>query len=82
MPTFMDVHQSMKGVTPDGLRAAHQADLDLQATEKVDFKRAWADPDSGVVFCLSEAPDAESIQRIHEQTGHPADIIYPILIEV
>lgn len=50
MPKFMDVHRSMKGVNPEALKAAHQADLDIQADEGVDFQRAWADPESGMVF--------------------------------
>lgn len=82
MPKFMDVHRSMKGVTPEALKAAHQADLDIQDDEGVDFQRAWADPDSGMVFCLAEAPDADAVRRIHERAGHPADDVYPLPIEV
>ncbi len=82
MPKFMDVHRSMKGVTPEALKAAHQADLDIQDDEGVDFQRAWADPESGMVFCLTEAPSADAVRRIHERTGHPADDVYPLPIEV
>lgn len=82
MPKFMDVHHGMHGVTPEGLAAAHQADLDIQADENVDFQRAWGDPDSGMVWCISEAPDAEAVKRIHERTGHPATEVYPIPVEV
>ena len=78
----MDVHRSMKGVTEQALKEAHQADLAIQGDEKVNFKQAWADPDSGMVFCLSEAPNAEAVRKIHERTGHPADDIYPITLEV
>lgn len=78
MPEFMDVHTSMKGVTPEALHEAHEADLAIQADEGVVFKKAWADPDSGMVFCLSEAPSAEAVQRIHERAGHPADSVYPV----
>jgi hypothetical protein len=56
MPEFMDVHRSMKGVTSEQLKEAHQADLDIQDDEGVNFEQAWADPESGMVFCLSEAP--------------------------
>lgn len=80
MPMFMDVHTSMVGVTDDALRVAHQADLDIQADEGVDFQRAWADPVSGHVFCLSEAPSAEAIRRIHERAGHPADEVHEITV--
>jgi hypothetical protein len=78
MPEFMDVHTSMKGVTTEALHEAHQADLAIQDDEHVNFKQAWADPESGMVFCLSEAPSAEAVQKIHERAGHPADNIYPV----
>ena len=80
MPEFMDVHTSMKGVTPEALHEAHQADLAIQGDENVNFKQAWADPNTGHVFCLSEAPSAEAVQRIHERAGHPADQIHEITV--
>lgn len=80
MPQFMDVHTSMVGVTADQLHAAHQADLAIQGEEGVDFKHAWADPATGHVFCLSEAPSAEALQRIHERAGHPADEVHEITV--
>ena len=44
MPKYMDVHHGMHGITPEALQAAHQADLDIQGEEDVDFQRAWGDP--------------------------------------
>jgi hypothetical protein len=82
MPRFMDVHHGMHGITDEALRAAHQADLDIQGDEGVDFQRAWGDPESGMVWCVSEAPSAEAVKRIHERTGHPATEIYPVPVEV
>jgi hypothetical protein len=81
MPEFMDVHTSMQGVTSEALKEAHDADLAIQAEEGVNFKQAWADPTSGMVFCLSEAPNAEAVQRIHERAGHPADSIYEVPVQ-
>ncbi len=81
MGEFMDIHRSMKGVTQDQLAEAHQADLDIQDTEGVNFKKAWADPDSGMVFCLSEAPNADAVRRIHERAGHPADEVYEVPVQ-
>ena len=81
MAEFMDVHRSMKGVTPDQLRDAHNADLAIQDEEGVNFKQAWADPDSGMVFCLSEGPSKDAVQRIHERAGHPADEIYEVPVQ-
>ena len=78
MPEFMDVHTNMPGVTKEALAEAHQADLDIQSDEGVTFKHAWADPNTGHVFCLSEGPSAEAVKRIHERTGHPADEIHEI----
>jgi hypothetical protein len=60
---------------------SHQADLAIQDEEQVNFKHAWADPESGMVFCLSEAPDAAAVQRIHERAGHPADNIYGVPVQ-
>jgi hypothetical protein len=81
MPEFMDVHTTMQGVTPEALADAHNADLEIQGEEGVNFKHAWADPESGMVFCLSEAPSAEAVQRIHERAGHPADNIYEVPVQ-
>jgi len=82
MPEFMDVHHNMVGVTEDQLREAHNADLAIQGDEQVNFKHAWADPQSGLVYCLSEAPSADAVQRIHERAGHPADEIHPVPLAV
>ncbi|MER5293160.1 SCO4226 family nickel-binding protein [Streptomyces pharetrae] len=82
MPEVMDVHHNMKGITADQLREAHQADLAIERDEQVHFKQAWADPESGVVYCLSEAPSAEAVQRIHERAGHKADEVHPVPLSV
>ena len=81
MPEFMDVHHNMKGITKEDLLAAHNADLAIQGDEDVNFKSAWADPESGHVYCLSEAPSAEAVQRIHERAGHPADQVYEVPVQ-
>lgn len=78
MARYMDVHHGMKGITADQLIQAHQADLAIEQEEGVHFESAWADPESGVVYCLSEAPSAEAVQRIHERAGHRADEVHPI----
>ncbi|XAS66347.1 SCO4226 family nickel-binding protein [Micrococcaceae bacterium Sec5.7] len=82
MAEFMDVHRNMVGITAEDLLAAHNADLAIQGDEHVDFKRAWADPEAGLVYCLSEAPSADAVQRIHERAGHPADEIHPVPLAV
>jgi len=82
MTRFMDVHRGMVGITEEGLAEAHAADVAIQAEESVTFERAWADPDAGVVYCLSEAPDADAVRRIHERSGHPAEEIHKVTLEV
>ena len=82
MPEFMDVHHHMVGITAEALKDAHNADLAIQGEEGVVFKQAWADPESGQVYCLSEAPSADAIRRIHERTGHPADEVHPVPLVV
>jgi hypothetical protein len=82
MPRFMDVHKGFKGVTQQQLDEAHRKDLALEKSEGVHFERAWADPVSGMAFCLSEGPSKEAVQRVHEKAGHPATEVYEVPIVV
>ena len=81
MPEFMDVHRGMVGITDEALAEAHQADLDIQDEEGVNFKHAWANPAEGLVWCLSEAPNAEAVKSIHERAGHPVDEVYEVPVQ-
>jgi hypothetical protein len=78
----MDVHSGFTGASEEQLQEAHQRDLDNEAAEGVHFERAWLDPESGVVFCLSSGPSKEAVRRVHEKAGHPADEIYELPVEV
>jgi hypothetical protein len=82
MAKFMDVHSGFVGVTAQQLKEAHDADLAIEKDEGVHFERAWLDPSSGKVFCLSSGPSRESIMRIHERAGHPTAEVYELPIEV
>lgn len=81
MPLFMDVHESL----PDGASAmdvagAHQEDLKVQERYGVNYQRYWVDESNGKVFCLVEAPDAETAVRVHKEAhGLLADHIYPVI---
>ncbi len=79
---FMDVHDGFFGVTEAELQAAHDADLAIEAEEGVHFERAWLDPESGKVFCLSTGPSKEAIMRIHQRAGHPTGQVYSLPVEV
>lgn len=82
MARYMDVHDGFVGVTQEQLAAAHEADLAIEAEEGVHFERAWLDPESGKVFCLSTGPSKAAVMRIHERAGHPTDEVYELPVEV
>ena len=82
MPKFMDVHRGFVGATAEQLQAAHEADQKIEAEEGVHFERAWLDPETGHVFCLSTAPSADAVRAIHERAGHPADEVHELTVEV
>ena len=82
MPKFMDVHNGFVGVTAEQLKAAHDADLEIEKDEGVHFERAWLDPKSGKVFCLATGPSKEAVMKIHERAGHPTTEVYELPIEV
>ncbi len=67
MALFMDVHDKIEGLTAEAVAGAHQRDLEVQAQYGVDYRQYWYDEGSGKVFCLVEAPDAESAERVHRE---------------
>jgi hypothetical protein len=82
MAKFMDVHSGFVGVTAEQLTEAHQRDLAAEEAEGVHFERAWLDPESGKVFCLSSGPSKEAVMRVHEKAGHPTSEVYELTVEV
>ena len=82
MTRYMDVHDGFVGVTAEQLEAAHARDLEIEGEEGVHFERAWLDPESGKVFCLSHGPSKEALMRVHERSGHPCSEVYEIPVEV
>jgi Protein of unknown function (DUF4242) len=79
MPLYMDVHKVEGGVSAQDVADAHQKDLETQAEFGVDYKRYWVDEKAGRIFCLVEAPDAETAHRVHREAhGLVADEIYEV----
>jgi uncharacterized protein DUF4242 len=80
MPLFMDIHESM----PDGagladVAGAHAADVKTQDKYGVKYLKYWVDEDSRKIFCLVEAPDAETAAKVHKEAhGLVADKIYQV----
>ena len=67
MPLFMDVHHKVDGLTAEAVAGAHKRDLEVQGQYGVHYRQYWFDEASGKVFCLVEAPDAESAVRVHRE---------------
>ena len=77
MALFMDAHTVEGGVSASDVAAAHQADLATQGDYGVRYQRYWVDEAAGKIFCLVEAPDAETANTVHRKAhGLVADEIY------
>ena len=79
MALFMDAHTVEGGVSASDVAAAHQADLAIQGEYGVSYDRYWVDEAAGKIFCLVEAPDAETATTVHRKAhGLVADEIYQV----
>jgi hypothetical protein len=80
MPLFMDVHESLpEGAGAKDVAAAHAADVKTQDKYGVKYLRYWVDENGGKVFCLVEAPDADTAIKVHREAhGLVADRIHEV----
>jgi hypothetical protein len=79
MPLYMDVHTMGSEVSVADVAKAHQADLDTQGQYGVEYKRYWVDEKAGKIFCLVEAPDAETANTVHREAhGLEAQEIFEV----
>ncbi len=79
MSLFMDVHQSIPGLTKEAVKDAHAKDLEIQNKYNVNYLKYWYDDKNGKVFCLVEAPDKESAIAVHREAhGLVADEIVEV----
>ncbi|MBO0980375.1 DUF4242 domain-containing protein [Microbacterium sp. SD291] len=77
MPLYMDVHSLGEAVTMDDVAKAHAADLQTQAAYDVQYLRYWVDEPGGRIFCLVDAPDPDTANRVHREAhGLVADEIH------
>jgi hypothetical protein len=80
MALFMDAHTIPGGVSAQDVAAAHEADVATQGPYGVSYQRYWVDEAAGKIFCLVEAPDAETAHTVHRQAhGLVADEIYTVV---
>ena len=74
---FMDIHKLGAGnVTAAAVADAHKKDLAVQGKYGVNFINYWVDEKAGVVLCLSEAKNPESVVNTHKEAHGliPAEI--------
>jgi uncharacterized protein DUF4242 len=65
---YIDVHHFGAGkVTYEAVAGAHLKDLATEKKYGVKFTQFWVDEKSGDVFCLSSAPDSQSIRKTHAE---------------
>ncbi|CAN5723203.1 hypothetical protein BH23CHL7_BH23CHL7_08960 [soil metagenome] len=79
MPTYLDTHRHIPGLTADGLAQAHARDVEVGAQYGVNYVRYWFDEATGRVYCLVEAPSPELAERVHREAhGLLADELVPV----
>ena len=81
MPIYMDIHENLpEGATAADVAQAHEADLKKQGEYGVKYLKYWVDEKEHKVFCLVEAPDAETASRVHREAhGLVADRLYEVV---
>lgn len=81
MPLFMDVHRDVpEGTDAQAVADAHMADVRTQAAHGANYISYWFDQEGRQIFCLVDAPDAETANRVHREAhGLVADEIHPVV---
>ena len=79
IPTYLDIHKGVEGLTPEAVVKAHKKDLETQEQYGVKYKRYWFNENDGTVFCLVEAPSKEAAEAVHREAhGLVADEIFEV----
>jgi hypothetical protein len=80
MPMFIDTHDLHGPVSAEEVAKAHAADLATQDEFDVRYQRYWVDEAQGRIFCLVEAPNAETAADVHRKAhGLVADEIVQVI---
>ncbi len=80
MPLYMYIHKKVDGATAADVAGAHEKDVQTQDKYGVQYKRYWLDESSGTIFCLVEAPNKQSAERVHREAhGLVADEIHEVV---
>jgi hypothetical protein len=79
MPTYLDTHHFVPGLTAEGVAQAHARDLEVQGKYGVKYLKYWFDETTGKVYCLAEAPDPAACEAVHREAhGLLADEIVKV----
>lgn len=79
MPTYLDTHHHVPGLTAAGIADAHRRDVEVGHAYDVRYVRYWFDEATGRVYCLVEAPSPELAERVHREAhGLVADEIQEV----
>ena len=68
MPLYMDIHERVRAMTPEGVTRAYERSLEVQKRHAARYLKMWmhVDPeDHGRLFCLIEAPSREAVVLVH-----------------
>jgi hypothetical protein len=74
MPTFIDFH-SMGKYTEDDLKKSQKEHRDEFGVKILNI---FYDMDSGMIFCLLDAPDRHAVENHHSKFGVKCDWITPV----
>jgi class 3 adenylate cyclase len=78
MPLYLDRHHA-PGATAVQIADAHKLDLTVQEKYNVRYVTYWFDDHDGMIFCLAEGPDRESLDAVHREAhGLVADNIIEV----
>src|SRR5512145_1596728 len=73
MPIFLDRHDVVE-VSAEEVAKLHVKDLKIQDQYGVKFLTYWYDAERRTTFCLVDAPDKETADRVHaEAHGHASN---------
>ena len=74
MPTFIDFH-SMGKYKEDDLKRGQKDPRDEFGVKTLNI---FYDLDSGMMFCLLDAPDRDAVEKHHTKFGMKCDWITPV----
>jgi class 3 adenylate cyclase len=78
MPIFMDRHD-IRGVTAADIANLHSRDVAIEDKYNTKYMAYWFDAQRGTGFCLVQAPDAATAEKVHlEAHGQVASSIIPV----